>query len=62
LIHQAGEAYPARGGCYFLRHAKGDHDIWFSPVSNRQVTVDNDIMSRHTATETLKQAGLKKRF
>ena len=48
----------AAAGCYFLRHAKGDHEIWFSPVSERQVTV----MSRHTANETLKQAGLPKAF
>jgi predicted RNA binding protein YcfA (HicA-like mRNA interferase family) len=51
-----------KAGCYFLRHAKGDHDIWFSPVSGTQVTVDNKIMSRHTANETLKQAGLPKAF
>ncbi|MBN9304517.1 MAG: hypothetical protein BGO82_12590 [Devosia sp. 67-54] len=48
-------------GCSFVRQGKGDHEIWYSPISNRQVTVD-DTMSRHTANETLKQAGLPKRF
>jgi hypothetical protein len=21
-------------GCYFERHGKGDHDIWYSPITN----------------------------
>jgi len=49
-------------GCYFVRHGKGDHEIWFSPVSGREVTVDGKIMSRHTANAALKQAGLPKAF
>ena len=49
-------------GCHFVRHAKGDHEIWFSPISKRTVTVDGKTMSRHTANEALKQAGLPKRF
>jgi hypothetical protein len=49
-------------GCYFKRHGRGDHDIWFSPVSNRSITVDKVIKSRHTANEVLKQAGLEKQF
>ncbi len=49
-------------GCYFERQGKGDHEIWFSPISNRRFTVDGSIQSRHTANGTLKQAGLKKEF
>ena len=26
-------------GCTFVRRGKGDHDIWYSPRSNRNVTV-----------------------
>lgn len=48
--------------CYFKRQGKGDHEIWFSPISGRSFTVDSKILSRHTANETLKQAGLKKAF
>jgi hypothetical protein len=48
-------------GCSFVRHGKGDHEIWYSPITNRHVTVD-DTPSRHTANETLKQAGLPKAF
>ncbi len=48
-------------GCRFVRHGKGDHDIWYSPVSGRTFVVKTRRMrSRHTANETLKQAGLPK--
>lgn len=47
-------------GCYFKRHGRGDHDVWWSPVSNRSFTVDHVIKSRHTANAVLKQAGLPK--
>lgn len=49
-------------GCYFTRHGKGDHDIWFSPITNRSLVVDGKIKSRHTANGVLKQAGLPKAF
>ena len=48
--------------CYWVRHGKGDHDIWFSPITNRHITVDGKILSRHTANAVLKQAGLGKQF
>ncbi len=49
-------------GCYFVRRGKGDHDIWYSPITNRHITVDGKIKSRHTANEIMKQSGIKKRF
>lgn len=30
-------------GCYYVSHGKGDHDIWFSPITNRNITVDGKI-------------------
>jgi len=45
-----------RHGCYFVRHGKGDHDTWYSPISDRKLTVDGKIPSRHMANEVLKQA------
>ncbi len=36
-------------GCTFVRHGKGDHDIWFSPITNKHVTVDGTNKSRYTA-------------
>jgi len=52
----------AANGCQFRRHGKGDHDIWFSPISGRSFPVDHSITSRHTANGILKQAGLPKAF
>jgi len=49
-------------GCYFDRPGKGDHEIWFSPVTRIRFVVDNSIKSRHTANAVLKQAGLPKQF
>lgn len=49
-------------GCTFLRPGKGDHEIWYSPLTKRHFTLDHGVKSRHTANETLKQAGLPKAF
>jgi hypothetical protein len=49
-------------GCYFERPGKGDHDIWYSPLTQRRFVVDSAIKSRHTANAVLKQAGLPKQF
>jgi hypothetical protein len=49
-------------GCTFVREGKGDHEIWFSPITRRHFAVDKGTKSRHTANETLKQAGLPKSF
>ena len=49
-------------GCRFERRGKGDHDIWYSPITRRHFVVDTAIKSRHTANAVLKQAGIGKRF
>jgi predicted RNA binding protein YcfA (HicA-like mRNA interferase family) len=49
-------------GCWFKRRRKGDHHIWYSPISDRSFPVDTKIKSRHTANGILKQAGLEKAF
>jgi hypothetical protein len=49
-------------GCHFQRHGRGDHDLWYSPISRRVFVVDSAIKSRHTANACLKQAGLPKHF
>ena len=52
-----------QAGCSRIRQGKGDHEIWFSPRNGGTFTVKAHAMrSRHTANETLKQAGLKKEF
>ena len=50
------------GGCRFVRQGKGDHEIWYSPISQKHFPVDASIKSRHTANGVLKQAGLNKTF
>jgi len=49
-------------GCTFVRHGKGDHDIWYSPITNRHITVDGKIKSRHTANAIMQQSGIKHHF
>ena len=49
-------------GCHFVRQGRGDHEIWYSPLTERYFTIDAGTKSRHTANETLKQAGLPKAF
>ena len=49
----------AEHGCEFVRHGKGDHDIWQSPISNTRFVVDAKIPSRHLANAVLRQAGIR---
>ena len=51
-----------RNGCTFVRHGKGDHDVWYSPITGIHVTVDGKIKSRFTANAIMKQCGIKTRF
>lgn len=58
---QITEALKAAGRS-FRRHGKGDHEIWYSPITDRTFTVDRGCLSRHTANAVLKQAGIDRRF
>ena len=49
-------------GCRFVRRGKGDHDIWYSPITDRHITVDSKIKSRHTANAIMKQSGIDVRL
>ena len=49
-------------GCTFVRRGKGDHDIWYSPITNRHFPVDSKIKSRHTANGIMKQSGIDHKF
>jgi len=51
-----------KSGCFYVRQAKGDHEIWYSPLSGKKFPVDYTIKSRHTANKILNQAGLDKVF
>ena len=48
------------GGCSFVRQGKGDHEVWFSPITKRNVILDRGVEIRHTANGTLKDAELPK--
>jgi ribosomal protein L16/L10AE len=52
----------AAHGCTFVRNGKGDHEIWYSPITNQTVTVDARTRKRFTAEAALKQAGIKERI
>ena len=54
--------YLRESGCSFERQGKGDHEIWYSPITRIRFVVDHAIKSRHTANAVLKQAGLPKKF
>ena len=49
-------------GCYFERQGRGDHEIWYRPITRRCFPIDEKILSRHTANAVLKQAGIPKQF
>ncbi|OOV88097.1 type II toxin-antitoxin system HicA family toxin [Oceanospirillum linum] len=49
-------------GCYFVRQAKGSHEIWCSPLNNRKFPVAFTIVSRNTANAILKQAAIDERI
>ncbi|GEM_PF-503335 len=45
--------YLDQAGCYFDRQGKRDHEIWYSPITDVRLVVDNAIKSRHTANAVL---------
>jgi len=49
-------------GCTFVRHGKGDHDRWYSPISKKNITVDSAIKDRNLANAVLKQAGINQKL
>jgi len=51
-----------QAGCEYVRPAKGSHQVWFSPVTQRNFIVPYGILSRHMANVVLKAAGLPKGF
>ena len=49
-------------GCRFVRRGKGDHDVWYSPLTKQNFPVDGKIKSRHIANAVLRQAGINHKF
>jgi predicted RNA binding protein YcfA (HicA-like mRNA interferase family) len=49
-------------GFTLVRQGRGSHEIWHSPITERNFAVPIGIPSRHTANAILRQAGLPKAF
>jgi len=49
-------------GCTYVRQGKGDHEIWYSPMTQRNISMDIGTRNRHTANEILKEAGIDYKF
>jgi hypothetical protein len=45
-------------GCEFVRQGKGDHEIWWSPITNQKFTLDKGSKKRHTINGALRDAGI----
>jgi predicted RNA binding protein YcfA (HicA-like mRNA interferase family) len=52
----------SKAGCTLVRQGKGSHEIWRSPITNRNFTVPRNLVIPHTANSALKDAGLPKAF
>jgi predicted RNA binding protein YcfA (HicA-like mRNA interferase family) len=61
LYRQLTEILRAHG-CRMVRPGKGSHEVWYSPINQKNVTVPRSTKSRHTANDVLKQAGIPKSF
>ena len=51
-----------QNGCILIRHGKGSHDLWESPINKARFVVQHDLSSKIAANNILKQAGLPKQF
>jgi len=51
-----------RNGCVFVRQGKGSHEIWQSPISEKNFSVPFTINSKPTANAILKQAGINEKL
>ena len=46
-------------GWELKRRGKGDHEVWWNPVTGARVTLDRGSRAKGTALATLKQAGIR---
>ena len=49
-------------GCTFVRRGKGDHNIYYSPIMNKNVSVDGKITIRHMANKIMRDAVINFKF
>jgi len=46
-------------GCVFVRQAKGSHEIWHSPITNKNFTVPTTLKGEGTLRNILKSSGVQ---
>jgi predicted RNA binding protein YcfA (HicA-like mRNA interferase family) len=51
-----------KAGCTFVRQGKGSHEIWYSPITHKNISVPFTIQSKPTANAILKQAGISEKL
>ena len=51
-----------QNGCVFVRQGKGSHEIWQSPISQKNLSIPFTINSKPTANAILKQAGINEKL
>jgi len=51
-----------KNGCRFVRNGKGDHQVWYSPLTNRNITLDYGTNNKYTANGTLREAGINQKL
>jgi len=51
-----------QNGCKHVRRGKGDHNIFYSPLSNKNVSIDGKITIKHMANKIMKEAGINYKF
>ncbi|GHU54296.1 addiction module toxin, HicA family protein [Clostridia bacterium] len=49
-------------GCYFVRHGKGSHDIWHSPLNDEKRNCTELYPIKAHSNAILKEAGIKEKF
>lgn len=49
-------------GCIFVRQGKGSHEVWYSPISQKQFSVAVTVNARNMANGVLKQAGIQRKI
>ena len=60
-VYRQIKAILSAHGCNIVRQGKGSHEIWHSPISNRNFSVPVTLKAKPTANAILKQAGINQR-
>jgi len=48
--------------CILIRRGKGDHNIYYSPITKKNFSVDGKITIKNMANKVMKDAGINFKF